>query len=281
MQSFFGQINFVKNFTPKFTEIIKPLQNMVRKDVKFKWDDERKDAFDNIKASISRDLVLRSPDFNRDFFLYTFTSDQSLAAVLNLKDDDNNEALMSSMSTNLQGVKLNYPAVDKKAYAVYKAVKHFQSYILKNHTKVIVPHPAFRSLFTQQEMGKRRGNWMAVVQEFDLEIKPAKLVKGQGLCKLAVEAQDQVKKDHGWEKEMELWGGEVTYISPEQDSWYKDLTYLIHQGACPKNLNPRERRAPSLKSAQYRLINSVLFWINYDGVLLRCLEHEDAEKVLK
>ena len=64
---------------------------------------------------------------------------------------------------------------------VYKAVKHFRSYILKNHTKVIVPHLVVRSLFTQQEMGERRGNWMAVVQEFDLDIKPIKLVKGQVL----------------------------------------------------------------------------------------------------
>jgi len=37
-------------------------------------------------------------------------------------------------------------------------------------------------------MGERRGNWMAVVQKFDLDIKLAKLVKGKGLCKLAVEA---------------------------------------------------------------------------------------------
>jgi hypothetical protein len=34
------------------------------------------------------------------------------------------------------------------------------------------------------------GNWMAVVQEFDLDIRLAELVKGQGLCKLAAEAQD-------------------------------------------------------------------------------------------
>jgi hypothetical protein len=102
--------------------------------------------------------VLRSPNFNRDFFLYTFASDQSLAAVLTQKDEDNNEAPVSFMSTNIQGDELNYPTIDKQAYAVYKAVKHFRSYILKNHTKVIVPHPAVRSLFTQQEMGERRGN---------------------------------------------------------------------------------------------------------------------------
>jgi hypothetical protein len=40
MQSFFEQINFVRKFTPDFVETIKPLQNMIRKDVEFKWDDE-------------------------------------------------------------------------------------------------------------------------------------------------------------------------------------------------------------------------------------------------
>jgi hypothetical protein len=80
---------------------------------------------------------------------------------------------------------------------------------------------------------------------------------------------------------MALWCGEVSYTSPGLDSWYKDLTYLLYHGTCPENMNPRERRALKLKSTQYRLINSVLFQINYDGVLLRCLECKEAEKVMK
>jgi hypothetical protein len=113
MQSFFGQINFVRKFTPDFAKIIKPLQKMIHKDVGFKWDDERKDAFKNIKASISWAPVLRSPNFNKDFSLYTFTSDQSLAKVLTKKDDENNKAPVSFMSTNIQGAELNYPSMDK------------------------------------------------------------------------------------------------------------------------------------------------------------------------
>jgi hypothetical protein len=130
-------------------------------------------------------------------------------------------------------------------------------------------------------MGERRGNWMAVVQEFDLDVKPSKLVKGKGLCKLATEAQDQVNEDSGWENEMELWCDEASYISPRKYSWYENRNYLLHHGTCLENLNPRERRDLRLKSAQYRLTNSVLFRINYDRLLLRCLEREDEDKVLK
>ena len=58
------------------------------------------------------------------------------------------------MSTGLQGAKLNYPAIDKQAYTVFKVVKQFRPYILKNRTKVIVPHPAVRYLFMQKELGE-------------------------------------------------------------------------------------------------------------------------------
>jgi hypothetical protein len=44
-------------------------------------------------------------------------------------------------------------------------------------------------------MGERRGNWMEIIPGFHLDIKPAKLARVQGLCKLAVEAHDQINED--------------------------------------------------------------------------------------
>ena len=88
---------------------------------------------------------------------------------------------------------MKYPAIDKHAFAVFKAIKHFHPYLLRSHTKVIVPHTVVRALLIQKELGDQRGNWLTTLQEYDLEIKPAKLVKGQGLCKLVAEAQDPQK----------------------------------------------------------------------------------------
>ena len=104
------------------------------------------------------------------------------------------------MSTGLQGAELNYPAIGKQAYAVFKAMKQFWPYILKNQTKVIVPYPAVRSLFVQKELGERRGNWVTALQEYELEFKPASIVKGQGLCKLMTENGNN--EEHAWEDEV-------------------------------------------------------------------------------
>ena len=122
------------------------------------------------------------------------------------------------MSTGLQGAELNYPAVDKQPYVFLNAVKQFKPYILNNRTKVIVLHPAVRSLFVQKELGERRGNQVTSLQEYDLEFKPASIVKGQGLCKLMAEGKDN--EENNWNNEAELHMMDVCPLFTAPDSWY-------------------------------------------------------------
>ena len=182
------------------------------------------------------------------------------------------------MSTVLQGAELNYSAIDKQAYVVFKAVKQFRPYILKNRTKVIIPHPAVRSLFVQKELGERRGNWVIALQEYDLEFKPSSIVKGKGLCKLMTENRNN--EEHAWENETELHLMDVCPLFIAPDSWYRDLVHYLQTGSLPEHWNSKKRRALRLKSASYQIIEGILFKKNYDRVLLRCLEKEDAKKVM-
>ena len=153
------------------------------------------------------------------------------------------------MRIGLQGAELNYPAVDKQAYVVFKAVKQFRPYILKNRTKVIVPHPTNRNPFVQKELGERRGNWVTALQEYDLEFKSATIVKGQGLCKLMAESQDNEEND--WKNETELHMIDVCPIFIAPESWYRDLVHYFQQGYFPEHWNSKQRRALRLNSASY------------------------------
>ena len=98
-----------------------------------------------------------------------------------------------------------YPYCFSRSKAIFKVVKHFHPYLLRSHTKVIVPHTPVRALLIQKEPGDRRGNWLTTLQELDLEIKLAKFVKGQRLCKLTVKVQyPQMEKEEGWENEVDM-----------------------------------------------------------------------------
>lgn len=132
-----------------------------------------------------------SPDFSKEFYLYTFTSDLSYAGVLTQKNDQGDEVPILFTSSAFTGAELNYLEVDEQAYVVFKAVKHFRPYLLKSKTNVIVPFPAVRNLLIQKDLGEKRANWVTTLQEYDLEIKPSKIVMGQGLCKLVAEGNDQ------------------------------------------------------------------------------------------
>ena len=115
MQSFFGKINFVRKFVSGFVEIVHPLQLMLKKDVMYKWSDEAKEAFRCIKEAIAEAPALVSPDFNMEFFLYTFASDVSYAAILTQRNNKGNKVPISYMSSNLQGATLKYPDMEKQA----------------------------------------------------------------------------------------------------------------------------------------------------------------------
>ena len=117
------------------------------------------------------------------------------------------------------------------------------------------------------------------LQEYDLEFKTKTIIKGQGICKLMAESQDSQEGDQENEAEVHMIDMCPIFTAPQ--SWYRDLIHYLQQGYLSEHWISKQRRALRLKSASYQVIDGVIFRKNYDGVLLRCLEHEDATKVVK
>jgi hypothetical protein len=80
---------------------------------------------------------------------------------------------------------LNYTITEKQAYALVKSLKHFRTYVGYNKIRAFVPYPTVKDVFlSQQDFLGSRGKWVSQIQEYDLEIKPTKIIKGQGLEKM-------------------------------------------------------------------------------------------------
>lgn len=126
------------------------MQLRLKKDVMYKWSDEAKKLFQQIKEAIAEAPTLVSPNFGKEFFLYTFASDLSYATIITQKSDYGNNVPISYMSSNHQGEELNYQDVEKQSFTIFKDVKHLCPYLLKARAKLIVPHPIVISLFVQK-----------------------------------------------------------------------------------------------------------------------------------
>jgi hypothetical protein len=60
-----------------------------------------------------------------------------------------------------------------------KALKAFRTYVLHSKITAYVPTSSVKDILVQPDNDRKRGRWLAKIQEFDLEIKPTKLIKGQ------------------------------------------------------------------------------------------------------
>ena len=118
LQAFLGKINFLRRFIPNLAELIRLLNNMLKKDSKVKWTVEAKQAFERIKMALTQTPVLTSPKFDRDFIIFSFASEHTIAAVLLQKDDQGYEKPIAFFSRALRDAPLKYKIMEKQAYAL-------------------------------------------------------------------------------------------------------------------------------------------------------------------
>jgi hypothetical protein len=146
--------------------------------------DEGRKYFKSNKDVIARSHVLISPDYSKDFQVFSFSSEDTIAGVLLQKNDEGQEHPIAFMSKALHNSEMNYSIMENQAYALVKYLKHFRVYV--GYSKIVgyVPHLAVKDILDKQNCLGIRGKWVSKFQKYDLEIKPTKLVKGRGLTRM-------------------------------------------------------------------------------------------------
>lgn len=77
----------------------------------------------------------------------------------------------------LRDAELKYNILEKQAYALVKSLKAFRVYILQSHITAFVPTVAVKDILIQGDSEGKRGRLIVKIQEYDLDIRPAKLIK--------------------------------------------------------------------------------------------------------
>jgi hypothetical protein len=141
--------------------------------------------------------------------------------------------------------------MEKQSYALVKALKSFRIYIL--HSKIIayVPSASVKEILIQPDIDGKRSQWITKVLEFDLEIKPTKLVKGLGLSRLLADLNCKalgvnfMKLDS--ENQQSGIVDEYYHVIPilAEFLWYKGIIYFLQKLKPPDGLDKNKVRALS------------------------------------
>ena len=236
LQSFLGKINFLRCFVPNFAELIKHINCMLKKGFEVKWNDAAHNSFVSIKTALTESPVLVSHNFEKDFLTFSYAFEETVAVVLLQKNDEGFEQPISFFSHALRDAELKYSLIEKQAYALVKALKAFRVYIL--HSKIIafVPSIVVKYVLLQPDTKGKRGRWIAKILEFDIEIKPTKLIKGQGLAHLMADSNCKALSININAINEKTIDGVYDYPDIFLSDWYKDIIYFLQNCNCPPEM---------------------------------------------
>jgi len=88
VQKFLGLTNYYRRFIKNFARIVAPLHVLVRKEQKWKWEQEQKEAFGKLKVVFTTEPVLAIPDIDREMRVEADASDYTTGGVLLTKCED-------------------------------------------------------------------------------------------------------------------------------------------------------------------------------------------------
>ena len=192
---------------------------------------------------------------------------------------------MSFFRKSIQVVDLKYDILEKKAYALVKALKSYRAYVLEYNITTYVPRSSVKEFFVQLDSEGKRGKWIVKLQEYDLHINPTLLIKGQGISKLLSQSNCKVLELHQTFTQLDapmtqsgqdnIQEFEIYFSLP----WYIDVIYFLKHLECPPYLKNMRVRSLKLKSIKFFILNQKLYWRDLADILLKFLDEDESKQV--
>jgi hypothetical protein len=128
----------------------------------WRWESIHQQAFDNVKATITKEVVLAYPDFTKPFKIYTDASTTQLGAVITQGNRSK-----GFFSRKLSEAQSKYSVTKIKLLAIVETLKEFQGMLWGQTIKVYTDHKIRDALGLTSD---RVYHWQLLLEEFAPEI---------------------------------------------------------------------------------------------------------------
>ena len=81
IRSFLGLAGYYRRFVPEFSKLARPMTELLKKGVRFNWDDKCEQAFQTLRKLLTSAPILAQPDITRPFNVYCDASGTGLGFV--------------------------------------------------------------------------------------------------------------------------------------------------------------------------------------------------------
>ena len=174
-KQFLGLIGYYRKFVPRFADIARPLTQLTRHDIEYEWTDKCQKAFDHLREMLMKHPILRYPDPQKPYTLFTDASRIGWSGVLTQEhvDDSGKSKLhpVCYVTGQFKGSQLNWAALTKEAYAIYMAVRRLTFYVTDADVTMKSDHLPLRKFLTKETLNAKVNNWAVELEQFKLKLE--------------------------------------------------------------------------------------------------------------
>ena len=177
LRSFLGMVQYYRDLWARRSEMLAPLTSLVgecgqtkvtkakgTRKVPWYWAEVHQKAFDDVKATIAKEVVLAYPDFDKVFEIYTDASTKQLGSVIT---QSNRPLAFFSRKLSVQQQK--YSVTEIELLAIVETLKEFKGMLWGQRMKVYTDHKNL----TRDALGltsDRVYRWRLILEEYGPEI---------------------------------------------------------------------------------------------------------------
>jgi hypothetical protein len=166
-----GLLNYHRAFIPGFSHIVKPLTQLLKKNVKFMWTETCTKALDRIINILTIEPVLTHFDPEKPFELEVDASDYATGTILFQHDERGKPKPLGFHSKTLSKKEMNYDIYDKELTAMDRGLDVWQHLILGRDTTVHTDHANLTYYRKPQKLTPRAKRAVVRIMQYRIKIK--------------------------------------------------------------------------------------------------------------
>ena len=226
VKQYLGFVGYYRKFIPKYSDIAKPLTELTKQENPFNWTEQCQASFDLLKEYLLKEPILKYPDTDKPYILYTDASKYAWAGVLTQAyihqlEDKVKEIHhpITYLSGLFKGSQVNWATLTKEAYAIYMSVKKLDSYLEGARTTIRSDHLPLKKFLIRDTANNKVKNWAMELEGYDLTFEYIKGIKNtladavSRLVKILPDAELQPEPEGFEFGEIVLNGGKQEEVS--------------------------------------------------------------------
>lgn len=177
LQACLGLFSYFRRFVPGFSRIAYPLSNLLKKNVKFNFDNECTQAFLELKSILTKSPVLAIYQPDRETELHTDASSHGFGAVLLQKQDDGKFHPVAYYSRKTNEAESKYHSFELESLGVIYGTRRFESLLKGIPFKIITDCEALRLTLSKKNINPKIARLALELENYDYTVVHRKGIK--------------------------------------------------------------------------------------------------------